>query len=114
MKLYREVKTSERLPEKSDLPDGFCSDWVLAHWKEYDSWGWTMYDYDDDCWDALVPDIWLEPIEITYEEILDEILLESNRTQYHHDGSPIYMARLLGLKKAAKAILSKLKQDESK
>jgi hypothetical protein len=37
-------------------------------------------------------------------EILDEILLESNRTKYQHDGSPIYMARLFGLKKAAQAI----------
>jgi len=42
--------------------------------------------------------------EVTEQMILDEILLEANRTQYNHDGSPIYMARLYGLKRAAKAI----------
>ncbi len=108
MKLYREVKASERLPEKSDLPDDFCSDWVLAHWKEYDSWGWTMYDYDDDCWDALVPDIWLEPIEITKED-LENVIIDSLSTMANGE------KRLIPedyVKKPAKAILSKLKGDE--
>jgi len=48
-------------------------------------------------------------IEITEGDILDEILLESRRTQYRTGGSPIYMSTLSGYMRAARAILTKLK-----
>lgn len=57
-----------------------------------------MYDYEDDCWDASEPDIWLEPIEITEEEIKDIFSIV-----WHTDSGGV-----MGLNEAITKLLSKL------
>lgn len=68
MKLYREVKASERLPI-------ICDEWYYTDigMLVFDFGTWYSTDADDrDSTYEAAPKLWLEPIEITEEEIRDE------------------------------------------
>ena len=71
MKLYREVKASGRLPDK----DG----------DYFTNWGSLMWDAKDKTWFDLTinytADYWLEPIEITEEDI------RKQSEEYEHEQS---------------------------
>ena len=94
MKLYREVKASERLPK---VHAEFMTDegWVLYMNDFNETWG-----YESDlrgCWIDVDVKWWLEPIEITEGEIYEILVNEIMGC----DGPEKRVA--------AKAILSKLK-----
>ena len=88
MKMYREVKASERLPDREDLYrvvdflHGEFTERLYAPGDKTTDKFWTKY-----------VEYWLEPIEITEEEI-EEIIKE-----WDYDTAHV----------AAKTILSKLK-----
>ena len=97
MKMYREVEASERLPEDDSEPIVIMKDGSVQHepFKKGLGW-WTEY---------YIPghdevDVWLEPIEITEEEINDIIYAAFK----YGEGS-----FSLNADKATKDILSKLK-----
>ena len=102
IRYYREVKASERLPKSNGLyfvklksNIGFD---IMSYILTYDIETSPIEDYYNDeevkdTWLNTV-DIWLEPIEITEEEIVDVLLI------HYHVSTPEEMA---------KAILSKLK-----
>ena len=98
MKLFREVKASERLPEEKGwyhVIQPHESEYVSSSWfngKELKGFGIIS---------------WLEPIEITEEEIEGVLRKASSKSE---DGWIVIWAN--DFEKAAKAILSKLKGDE--
>jgi len=102
MILYREVKASERLPEKLESePDFNISDdvFVVIRKGNKEMTAISYYDYDTERWNKLYGAVthWLEPIEITEEEI--ENIIKSKKDY----------GRVVNYEEAAKAILSKLK-----
>ena len=100
MKLYREVKTSERLPEM----DTQCyTDVGFADYCGNDNW---MVEYPEDggfVFGQNVVKWWLEPIEITEEDIRKEMELTID---FLDRGGP---GKSYAITRCAKAILSKLK-----
>lgn len=105
MKLYREVKASERLPEMNHKGDTDNKDYYvhtnlgMAQYCGSDNW---MIDYEAGGFEfGKMHEIiyWLEPIEITEEEII-EIFSAIWYTDLHG---------LTGLEEAITELLSKLK-----
>jgi len=118
MKLYREVKASERLPKSNGeyvvcLKANLGFD-LMNYWKSYDSESSPIEDYYNDeqlkdDWINTV-DFWLEPIEITEEEIRD-ILDDYIRFNASGPVGNAWISRD-SINESVKAILSKLKGDE--
>ena len=100
MKLYREVKANKRVPGEGE---------------HMTNEGWVEYDYEESLWMFLnsygewviVDNViwWLEPIEITEEEIRKEMELTID---FLDRGGP---GKSYAITRCAKAILSKLKGD---
>ena len=99
MKLYREVKASERLPEKNGeyivhLVEGLGLD-VKNYWLSYTPEGPIEAYYSDeaeiDDWENTVS-TWLEPIEITEGEI-EEFINECEEAY----GRPASLAVEIGI-----------------
>ena len=99
MKLFREVKASERLPI-------ICDEWYITDCGRgyFDFGTWYSTDaLDKDSTYEIAINWWLEPIEITEEEIIDIVKSWDIQTAFI-DLEDEYSI-------LAKAILSKLKGD---
>jgi hypothetical protein len=109
MKLYREVKVSERLPEKQ----GPYFVMISEHSKttleasqifgQHDIYYWQDNDKDEKEFWVNTFESWLEPIEIREEDIRHWIIYTH---EYH--GTPVYSKVVFDL---AATILSKLKPE---
>ena len=103
---YREVKCSDRLPEK-EHPNNTLSKSVFVIYGDGDG-SYSWYDYTDNAWygrEAVLS--WLEPYELPTEEEIEKILKEEiYHYQLSRDSDPVQLA---GFDEAAKAITNLLK-----
>ena len=117
MKLYREVKASERLPNSLEV--------VTAYYDDYTDVAYVFYDEAGKRWHyafgpSLIesyPEAWIEPIEITEEEI-EEICKKTMNKKYPECSrmakgdefwAAVHEESVQDCIDAVKAILSKLK-----
>jgi hypothetical protein len=101
MTLYREVKASERLPDDTGLTHPFKS-WV--HGMAYGVYAYKRHEIEKYLKDYPHHNcIWLEPIEITEEEMID-IIKRQSISSHEFEGDVSYDIPEVGIKDAARII----------